>query len=255
MSLFFFIWIMNVMGLIPLVQFPATSRIAFPAALLLIVWVLYMTLGIKHQGLVGYFKNMAIPQGAPWWILPLLAPVELLSSSVVRPFTLGVRLFANMFAGHLLLLIFTLATWYLLSLSVGLRCSPSASFALVIVLTALEVLIRPLQAFIFATLTASYIAGSLEAVALTCPYHRPTCRRDDRRTDSEGKRTHARSSHPSLADSQTISINLGAVGLRPRGHRPGHRHRPDLRPRHRGHGPAARGHRPDHRRTCGSASR
>lgn len=161
-SLFFFVWIMNVMGIVPVIQFPAMSRIAFPAALTLMVWVTYITLGIKHQGPIGYFKNMAVPAGAPWWILPLLSPIELLSNILVRPFTLTIRLFANMLAGHLLLLVFGLASWYLFSLSVGLLFS-ATSLVMTIILTLLEVLIQALQAFIFATLTAFYFADAMSS--------------------------------------------------------------------------------------------
>jgi F-type H+-transporting ATPase subunit a len=120
-----------------------------------------MGLGMKHQGAFGYFKNMAVPQGAPWWILPLLVPIELFSNILVRPFTLSVRLFANMLAGHVLLLVFTVATWYLLTLSIGALFA-ATSFVLVILLTGLEVLIQALQAFIFTILTATYISGAYE---------------------------------------------------------------------------------------------
>ena len=160
-ALFFFVWIMNVMGIIPLAQFPATSKIAFPLGLTLMVWVTYITLGIRHQGPIGYFKNMAVPPGAPWWILPLLSPIELLSNLFVRPFTLTIRLFANMLAGHLLLLVFALASWYLFSASIGLLFA-ATSFVMTIVLTGLEVLIQALQAFIFTTLTAFYFADAME---------------------------------------------------------------------------------------------
>jgi F-type H+-transporting ATPase subunit a len=160
-SLFFFIWLMNLMEIIPIAQFPAMSLIGFPAALMLMVYGTYTYLGIKHQGLGGYFKNM-IPGGVPWPILIILAPVEILQYLLIRPFTLAVRLFANMFAGHILLLVFTLATWYLFSLSIGLLFSVT-SFVLTIVLTAFEMLIQALQAYIFTILTAQYIGGSLEA--------------------------------------------------------------------------------------------
>jgi F-type H+-transporting ATPase subunit a len=160
-SLFFFIWIMNLMEIIPVAQFPANSEIAFPAALMLMVYGTYTYLGIKHQGLRGYFSNM-IPKGVPAGILVILAPVEILQYTIVRPFTLAVRLFANMFAGHILLLMFTLATWYLASASIGLLWS-ATSFLLTIVLTAFELLIQALQAYIFTILTAQYIGGSLEA--------------------------------------------------------------------------------------------
>ncbi|MGN6792190.1 MAG: F0F1 ATP synthase subunit A [Streptosporangiaceae bacterium] len=158
-SLFFFIWIMNIMEIIPVAQFPANSEFAFPAALMLMVYGTYNYLGIKHQGFLGYFKNM-IPKGVPPGILAILAPVEILQYIIVRPFTLAVRLFANMFAGHILLLVFTLATWYLLTLGIGLLWS-ATSFVLTVVLTAFELLIQALQAYIFTILTAQYIGGAL----------------------------------------------------------------------------------------------
>jgi F-type H+-transporting ATPase subunit a len=159
-SLFFFIWIMNIFELIPVLQFPATSKYAFPVSLTLIVWVTYIFIGMKHQGPIGYFKNMAVPAGAPWWILPLLSPIELFSNILVRPFTLSIRLFANMLSGHLLLLVFSVASWYLFSLSIGLLFA-ATSFIVFLLVFLLEVLITLLQAFIFATLTAFYISDAL----------------------------------------------------------------------------------------------
>jgi len=160
-SLFFFIYVMNVMELIPVFQFPVTSRIGFVWPMVLIVYVLYLYLGFRNQGVWGYFKSM-IPPGVPAPIYVILVPVELLRFFVFQPFTLGVRLFGNMFAGHLLLTIFTVATWYLLSLSVGLIYA-AGSFALAVFVFLLETLVTLLQAFIFTTLTATYIASSLEA--------------------------------------------------------------------------------------------
>jgi F-type H+-transporting ATPase subunit a len=159
-SLFFFIWVMNLMGVIPAVEFPAMSKFAFPAALMLMVYVTYNFVGIKSQGLVGYFRNM-IPRGVPFFVLPILAPVEVAQYILVRPFTLAVRLFANMFSGHILLLVFTIATWYLLSVGVGLIWS-ATSFVLTVVLTGFEMLIQALQAYIFTILTAQYIGGAIE---------------------------------------------------------------------------------------------
>ena len=160
-SLFFFIWIMNLMEIIPVAQFPAMSRVAFPVALMLMVYITYTYVGIKHQGLRGYFSNM-IPRGVPAFILVILAPVEILQYQIVRPFTLAIRLFANMFAGHILISVFTLASWYLFGLGISLLYS-ATSFILVIALTAFELLIQALQAYIFTILTAQYIGGSLEA--------------------------------------------------------------------------------------------
>jgi F-type H+-transporting ATPase subunit a len=159
-SLFFFIYIMNLMELIPIAQFPVTSRIGYVWPLVFIVYFLYLYLGVKHQGVWGYLKNM-IPPGVPWPIYIILVPVELLRFFVFQPFTLGVRLFGNMFAGHLLLTIFTIASWYLLTASVALIYSVG-SFALAIFVFVLETLVTLLQAFIFTTLTATYIASSVE---------------------------------------------------------------------------------------------
>jgi F-type H+-transporting ATPase subunit a len=161
-SLFFFIWLMNVMGIIPVIEFPATSRIAYPAIMALVVWIMYLTIGMRSQGPIGYFKNMAVPAGAPWWILPLLSPIELLSNVFVRPFTLTIRLMANMLSGHLLLLVFGIASWYLFSASIGLLFS-ATSFILTVLLTVLEVLIQALQAFIFTTLAAFYFSDAMSS--------------------------------------------------------------------------------------------
>jgi F-type H+-transporting ATPase subunit a len=167
-SLFFFIWINNIFGLIPILYFPATSRFEYPVILAAMVWLIYMGLGFKHQGVLGYLKNLSVPPGAPWWILPLLVPIELLSNIVVRPFTLSIRLFANMLAGHVLLLVFSVGTWYLLTLSAGaLHTGASVafsatSFAVLVAISGLEVLIQALQAFIFTILTATYISGAYE---------------------------------------------------------------------------------------------
>jgi F-type H+-transporting ATPase subunit a len=160
-SLFFYIWLMNLMELIPFFQFPAMSRIGFVWPLVGVVYILYLYLGFKNQGGWGYLRNM-IPPGVPFFILPILVPVEVARFFIVQPFTLGIRLFANMFAGHLLLTIFYLATWYMLSLSIGLIYAVGSAFMVGFVFL-LELLVDLLQAFIFTTLTATYIASSLEA--------------------------------------------------------------------------------------------
>jgi F-type H+-transporting ATPase subunit a len=160
-SLFFFILVMNLMELIPVFQFPAMSRIGFVWPMVAVIYLLYLFLGFKNQGVWGYLRNM-IPPGVPFFILPILIPVEIARFFIVQPFTLGIRLFANMFAGHLLLTIFYLATWYMLSLSVGLLYAVGSAFMVVFVFL-LELLVDLLQAFIFTTLTATYIASSLES--------------------------------------------------------------------------------------------
>jgi F-type H+-transporting ATPase subunit a len=159
-SLFFFIWLMNLMEVIPVFQFPVPSRIGFVWYLVAITWLTYMYVGVRQHGPIGFLKHM-IPSGVPWWIIWLLAPIVLLSDIFIRPFTLGVRLFANMFAGHLLLLVFYLATWYFTTLGVGAVLA-AGSFVMVLVITGFELLIQFLQAFIFTMLTAFYIGDSME---------------------------------------------------------------------------------------------
>jgi F-type H+-transporting ATPase subunit a len=159
-SLFFYILLCNLMELIPVAQFPVMSRIGFVWPLVLMMYVLYWYVGFKAKGFIGYFRSW-VPE-APWPILIILIPVEILKYVVVQPFTLGVRLFANMFAGHLLLTIFTLATWYMLTFSIGLLFA-AGSFFMVFFIFLLELLVGLLQAFIFTTLISTYIADSLES--------------------------------------------------------------------------------------------
>ena len=162
-SMFFFVFMMNLFEIIPGAQFPVTSRIAFPASLAIMVWCVYMFLGLKHQGPIKFFTNMMFPPGLPKPIYVLLAPIELLSNVIIRPFTLAIRLFANMFAGLLLLTVFTVATFYLASFSLIGIVGSAASFLMTVILTGFELLIITLQAYIFTLLTAVYIAGSLHS--------------------------------------------------------------------------------------------
>jgi F-type H+-transporting ATPase subunit a len=158
--LFTFVLVCNVMAILPIAQFPATARIAVPMMLSVITWVMFNYVGIKKHGAGHYFGEMAKPPGVPTWLLPLLTPIELFSTLLVRPFTLAVRLFANMFAGHMLLLIFSLGAAYLLPRPPYIW--GVASLLLSIVLTGFELVIDVLQAYIITILTAAYIGGALE---------------------------------------------------------------------------------------------
>jgi F-type H+-transporting ATPase subunit a len=160
-SLFFFVWLMNLMAIIPIAEFPAMSLIGFPLSIALMVYFTYWYQAIKRHGFFGFLKS-TVPSGVPIGILPILAPVEWLRVIIIQPFTLTIRLFANMFSGHMLLATFVAATWYLVGASIGLVYS-AGSLALVIALTAFELLIQFLQAYIFTLLTAQYISESLES--------------------------------------------------------------------------------------------
>jgi F-type H+-transporting ATPase subunit a len=159
MSLFFFIWVMNLMSIIPIADFPAMSLIAFPTSIALMVYITYWYQGIKNHGFLGFLKNTS-PSGVPKGIMPILVPVEWARVIVVQPFTLTVRLFANMFSGHMLLATFMAATWYLTSASIG-SAFAAGSLVMVVVLTVFELLIQALQAYIFTLLTAQYIGESV----------------------------------------------------------------------------------------------
>jgi F-type H+-transporting ATPase subunit a len=160
-TLFFSVWVMNLMAVIPVAQFPVTSRIAFPAALALVVWLVYMGVGFRRHGFLGYLKVLCWPSDVPGWVMVILVPIEFVSNIFFRPFTLAIRLFANMFAGHIIIVTFSVAAWYLLSPSIGALFG-AVSFVMAILLTAFEVLIQGLQAYIFTALTATYLAGALE---------------------------------------------------------------------------------------------
>ena len=160
-TLFSFILVNNVFGIVPLIQFPTMSRIAFPMVLAIISWLLFLFLGVRRHGLVSYFKEMMFPPGVPKPVYVLLAPIEFVSTVLVRPLTLALRLFANMFAGHLLLLVFILGGEHLLASGGLLAVVSIPAFLLGIVLTFFEFLVQVLQAYIFTLLSALYIAGSL----------------------------------------------------------------------------------------------
>ena len=160
LSIFFFVFFANITEVIPFIQFPANARMAAPFFLAIVVWLVFNGVGIKHHGLFGYLKNVTIPPGVPKALLPLVALIEFVSTFLVRPFSLAVRLFANMLAGHLLLVTFAVLTTALWDPS-PLAAIVWAPFIMLIGLTGFEILVAFLQAFIFTILTAVYIGGAL----------------------------------------------------------------------------------------------
>ena len=163
-TLFSFIALNNLAGIIPFLQIPSTSHIAFPLVLAIISWAIFMYLGIRKHGPVSYFKEMMFPPGIPIPVYFLLAPIEFFSTVIVRPLTLMLRLTFNMFAGHLVLLLFVSGGEYLLlhysnhlvGIPVGIL-----SFFMSLVLSIFEGGIQLLQAYVFTLLTALYIGGAL----------------------------------------------------------------------------------------------
>ncbi|HLU27954.1 MAG TPA: F0F1 ATP synthase subunit A, partial [Glycomyces sp.] len=114
-TLFFFILVMNFWAIVPGIQISPNAHIAFPITMGIISWLVYNYVGVKKHGFIGYLKVTCIPPGSPAFILPLLIPLEFLQNVLLRPVTLALRLFANMFAGHLILLVFILGGFELLN--------------------------------------------------------------------------------------------------------------------------------------------
>ena len=159
-TMFFFVFFTNISEVIPFIQFPVNARMALPAFMGIMVWVIYNFVGIKAQGFGGYMKSVLFPPGVPKALLILVTPIEFISTIIVRPFTLAVRLFANMLAGHLLLVTFAVLSAALFTKSVLAVILP-LPFVMLILFTAFEILVAILQAFIFTILTAVYIAGAM----------------------------------------------------------------------------------------------
>jgi F-type H+-transporting ATPase subunit a len=161
-TMFTLILVNNLFGIIPPIQFPTMSRFGFPLALSLIVFVVYHVVGIKSMGFGGYFKHM-VPPGLPKPIVPLIFLLELITYFITRPVTLSLRLFGNMFAGHILLVLCVVGGEHLLFESDGvlLKGAGVLAFAGGFVMTLFEGFVQFLQAYVFTLLTALYIAGSL----------------------------------------------------------------------------------------------
>jgi F-type H+-transporting ATPase subunit a len=172
-SIFLFIWVLNIVGFVPLpvsndkfdlfgVELPtfgiyaATANLSVTLALALITFLATHVEGIRYNGVRRYFKSW-IPEGAPKPLLALIVPLEVISQ-FMRLISLSVRLFANMLAGHMLILvmlglIFIFSAWWLVPFSVG--------FGLVIYLFEVGIVVT-IQAFVFALLSGIYIGGAIE---------------------------------------------------------------------------------------------
>lgn len=165
LSLFVFIFLCNIPGIIPPLQMPATARIAIPLGLSLFVWVTFIFVGLRHQKL-GYFGHLLWPPGVPLLLKPIVGLIEFISTILVTPFSLTIRLFANLLAGHILLVTFGLLTDALLFARTNqLFLVPMSilPFIMLVLMTAFEVLVSLLQAYIFTILAAVYINNSMVA--------------------------------------------------------------------------------------------
>ncbi|HEX7168284.1 MAG TPA: F0F1 ATP synthase subunit A [Acidimicrobiales bacterium] len=160
-SLFWFILLNNVWGIVPVAQMPVNARMAMPIFLGLLVWIVYNVTGVANQGMGGYLKSNLFPPGVPKPLYALVTPIEFLSNFVIRPFSLAVRLFANLLAGHILLVTFAVLTTGLVEAAGVLKVIAPLPFVVLVGLTGFEVLVIFLQAYIFTILTAVYIGGAM----------------------------------------------------------------------------------------------
>ncbi|HQR25812.1 MAG TPA: F0F1 ATP synthase subunit A [Nocardioides sp.] len=161
-TLFFFIIVNNFFGSFPGIQFPSFSRASMAYALAGLSWVIYNAAGIRRHGFAGYLKLQCVPAGVTPFMYPLLVPLEFFSNILVRPVTLALRLFANMLAGHLLVILFATGGLYMLQEG-SLLVKPVGLLAwlLFIAISFLELLVQFLQAYVFTLLNAMYISGAI----------------------------------------------------------------------------------------------
>lgn len=162
-GLFFFILLNNVAASVPGLQFPTFSHVGWAYVAAIMTWVIYNAAGIRKHGVLGYFKLQTMPAGVPMWLMPLMIPIEFISNILVRPISLSLRLFANMFAGHILLLVFVLGGEYMLlhSGSIALAGVGVLTLLMGLAIAGLELFVQCIQAYIFVVLTAQYIGSAI----------------------------------------------------------------------------------------------
>lgn len=150
LTVFFFIWLLNLAGLTPF-GFNVTGQLAVTACLAIFTLVIYTASGTKD-----YWMHMLWMPDAPWWIRPVLAIIELAGAFIIKPFSLLVRLFANISAGHIVVMSL-IAIMFTLKESLGVVGATGLSFVLSFFITLIEVLVAFLQAYIFTMLSALFI--------------------------------------------------------------------------------------------------
>ena len=159
-SFFFFIFFCNIFEIIPVIQMPGTARIALPMVLALLAYVIYHGAGFKEHGPIGYFKHALVPPGVPAALLLLIVPIEFIIKFIVTPFTHTVRLFANLLAGHILLVTFAVLSSALWVTNPSAILLPLPVLA-VVAFTAFELLVSFLQAYVFTLLAGVYIGQAI----------------------------------------------------------------------------------------------
>lgn len=157
-TLFMAILMGNLLGMLPY-SFTYTSHIAVTATLAVAVFSLVVVLGIVRHGV--HFLSLFAPPGIPFFLYPIIVPIELISF-FVRPITLSVRLFANMMAGHLMLKIFAGFSVAMLSLGIGGFVMALAPMAFNVLLIGFEFMVALLHAYVFAVLCCIYLKDTVD---------------------------------------------------------------------------------------------
>ncbi len=155
-TIFFMVLFMNITGIIPFLNIAGTAIVAVPLTLAVISYVTFIYAGIKKSP-KNFFKNSLFPSGVPWPIYIIVTPIELISTCIIRPVTLTLRLLMNMMVGHLLLVLFFAATqFFLFDMGGWWSALAAGSLAFGFIFTLFEILVAVLQAYVFALLTAVY---------------------------------------------------------------------------------------------------
>lgn len=156
--IFFGVFAMNITGIVPLLNIAGSSVIGVPLIFAAIAYVGFIAAGVRAQGAGGFLKSSLFPTGVPKLLYVILTPIEFLSTFILRPLTLTIRLLANMLVGHLLLVLCFGATHYLFFEAAGaMKALGTVTFAAGFAFTLFEIFVAALQAFIFTLLTAVYI--------------------------------------------------------------------------------------------------
>lgn len=162
-TLFVSIVFFNITGVIPFLNIAGTSLIGMPIIMALWVYVMYLALGVRQHGVGSYLKMSLFPAGVPWPIYILLTPIEFLQVFFLRPFTLALRLSANMIAGHLLLVAAFAGTHVLFFEAAGaMKAAGALTLAGGFAFTLFEIFVALLQAYVFTMLSAVYLNMALE---------------------------------------------------------------------------------------------
>jgi len=162
-TIFFLVWFMNVTGIIPGLNIAGTSVIGMPLVLAIAAYLAFVYAGLrKHPG--AFLKNALLPPGVPWPLYIIVTPIEFVSTFILRPVTLTLRLLMNMVVGHFLLVLFFSSThFFILYSDSWMAFFGIGTIAFSIAFTFFELLVATLQAYVFTLLTAVYLQLALAA--------------------------------------------------------------------------------------------